>query len=1261
MERNDADILRAHVADLLGERDTTRILSETAEFLPGDGRAEAAGSQDLLRKLISGAPLTPDEQFGVEAIILPDLRPSPLIRDGDFTLTHPLWVHLNDQPTHDRLRARLASIGRIELPNHPTLPYGGTGFVVGDGLLMTNRHVAAIFASGLGTDGLIFDASMGTGVDFLREADSDASAFLSVAGVVMIHPYWDMALLRVEGLGPDRTPLRLSLSDPDAIAGREMVVVGYPAFDPRNDAAVQNTVFGGVYNVKRLQPGLMRARRRVVSFGHEVDALTHDSSTLGGNSGSAVIDVATGEVVGLHFGGRYRDANFAVPAGDLARDGRVIDAGVSFAGAPVRGGGAGDAAWAALGARTAAPEAGATVAAAVSGRVSVEIPLRITVELGEARTTPAPASGAAPAAPAAEGAAPPVLDQDYAARPGYDPDFLGAPVPFPRPADPSLVAVTADGGWEARYHHFSIAMHRARRLALITAANVDASPARKRPGELPAAAYTRKGLAGRDRDTWFADPRLPALAQLPDRFYVKDRGSFDRGHIVRREDVAWGDSYDEMRRANIDSFHVTNCSPQVAGFNQADGAVNWGELENEVMRQAGAERLSVFAGPVLAPDDQVFAGLDDDGAIRARIPSRFWKVIASGAGGAIRAYGFVLEQDLSAVQWEYVVNPVWRPFMAPLGDIERLAGVVFPGILRAGDQAATPLGAEIARWLAPSPPPATPPAPHAPAADVDALLADLAPIFEGWRAQQAHKGGGEPGARFVLNFEAAPPGDAALAAMLEARLGLTLTVGPLFGADPEFDRYRLVEIPDVSRIDRPDMFDLARAIRALTDAGTVDPDLGSDFYDWDRETPDAAAPESADFAIWCWAPDREKPLDPDWAIKATHVPEAWAFSAASGRPAKGEGIVVFQPDTGVVDHEELPPGLLADPRGANFVEPGQPPRDLLLEGNPGHGTATGSVVASPEAGAMRGSAPRATLVPVRALTSVVVFDQSRVAQAIDHARRNGAHVISMSLGGVFSSALHAALRRAVKANIIVIAAAGNCVGIVVWPARYAEAIAVGGINVKLDPWRGSSSGSAVAISGPAEFVLRADARDATAPTTAVSGGQGTSFATAHLAGVAALWLAHHGRDALIAGLAPGRTLQAAFRAALAGSASRPPGFDSGNFGAGIVDANALVRLDPAAALAGGAEAVAEAPEAVDDGLDSALAEVFGVGAVEAAGPAMEDGQNRIELACAALERARAARGRRATREALPPLGLSGGLRAALAPGALKAMGAGDAR
>ena len=47
------------------------------------------------------------------------------------------------------ISARFPKIGRIDLPLNLLIPYGGTGFVVGDGLLMTNRHVAQLFSGGL--------------------------------------------------------------------------------------------------------------------------------------------------------------------------------------------------------------------------------------------------------------------------------------------------------------------------------------------------------------------------------------------------------------------------------------------------------------------------------------------------------------------------------------------------------------------------------------------------------------------------------------------------------------------------------------------------------------------------------------------------------------------------------------------------------------------------------------------------------------------------------------------------------------------------------------------------------------------------------------------------------------------------------------------------------------------------------------------------------------------------------------------------------
>lgn len=294
----------------------------------------------------------------------------------------------------------------------------------------------------------------------------------------------------------------------------------------------------------------------------------------------------------------------------------------------------------------------------------------------------------APAAGAFEALVEPFRDQDYAGRRGYDAGFLGARLPLPEVVDETLVSRLDDGSHVIPYEHFSIVVEKGRRLALFTASNVDADPARKEPE--PGRDYSRDGLSGlgdKDLEKWFTDPRIPAGDQLPDRFFTKDRKSFDRGHIVMREEVAWGSTYDEVRRANGDTYHVTNCSPQIATFNRSTLKGVWGQLENLILDQAETERYSVFAGPVFRADDRFFSGVDDEGPVRVAIPRQFWKVVVAQKDAALQAFGFVLDQDLSQTDLEFAVDEVWRTRMISVADLARLvASITFPPELHASDQ-----------------------------------------------------------------------------------------------------------------------------------------------------------------------------------------------------------------------------------------------------------------------------------------------------------------------------------------------------------------------------------------------------------------------------------------------------------------------------------------------------------------------------------------------------------------------------------------------
>ena len=259
----------------------------------------------------------------------------------------------------------------------------------------------------------------------------------------------------------------------------------------------------------------------------------------------------------------------------------------------------------------------------------------------------------------------PQHDTDYRKRRGYDANFLGSniQVSMPKPRASSVLARLKAGGTRLDYQNFSIQMHAKRRLALITACNVTREARLRKPE--PNRDYSRKALGGmgeNDTERWFLDERLDSRFQLPDAFFTRDEGAFDKGHVVRREDIAWGRDYASVVRANGDTFHVTNCSPQVAQFNQsARGKDNWGDLENLVLTGAADGRLCVFAGPVLDDEDETFVGRGEDGRIlRAKIPSRYWKVVVAAATDGIAAYGFVLEQDLSGVDLEFTVSQNFR-------------------------------------------------------------------------------------------------------------------------------------------------------------------------------------------------------------------------------------------------------------------------------------------------------------------------------------------------------------------------------------------------------------------------------------------------------------------------------------------------------------------------------------------------------------------------------------------------------------------------
>jgi len=408
------------------------------------------------------------------------------------------------------------------------------------------------------------------------------------------------------------------------------------------------------------------------------------------------------------------------------------------------------------------------------------------------------------------------------------------------------------------------------------------------------------------------------------------------------------------------------------------------------------------------------------------------------------------------------------------------------------------------------------------------------------------------------------------AQLKEEMPGIGVSVEPVF-LDEKASTFFIVTLPGSSFDDLPGSpFDLAYKLEASLGYVSVEPDIETDFVDWNGAGASTQFGAASTLKSRCFIENEPDPSVSDlgWALRMIKVDQA-----RSNHNITGKGIKIAHIDTGIAQHVETANIDVAS--GLNLVEKTAGAWDPLIKDgighNPGHGTATSSVIVSnggltststSAPGRVSGVAPNANLFPIRAIKTVVRLKQGKVARAIDEARKAKAHVITMSLGGLWSWALRAALKKAVKANIIVLAAAGNCVREVVFPARFSDCIAVAGMNEDKEPWRGTSRGSEVDFCAPGQFVWCARRNASGASTHNIGPGQGTSFAVALSAGVASLWLEKHGRSTLIKSLGKNETLQDRFRSVAKATAQQAPKIPR-SLGAGFLDANALMQTSSA--------------------------------------------------------------------------------------------------
>ncbi|MBC8112816.1 MAG: trypsin-like peptidase domain-containing protein [Candidatus Saccharimonas sp.] len=317
----------------------------------------------------------------------------------------------------DKLLPLLPLIGRIDVVNFPGNDFVGTGWFVAEDVVVTNRHVASLvakwdgrqFAFTRGIGGRTIESSLCNAHEFDDPAPT-ADRVFKITQVLYIEPESgpnDIAFVRVERRAGGATPQFIPIASSDVGNDVPVCVIGYPARATRRvipDQALMEQLYRGRYDVKRAAPGL--------GMGTRGGLTEHDCTTLGGNSGSVVVDLQ-GRAVGLHFAGLYEEANYAVRATTLAayvsgrRWNQPIIVGETRS--------------------PTSPQPGLAIALP-NGSVTVTVPLTLTISLG----TPVVGSGV-PAGSGGAGAPPKVAQVEEAVRAFWESrpeDVLAARVGF---------------------------------------------------------------------------------------------------------------------------------------------------------------------------------------------------------------------------------------------------------------------------------------------------------------------------------------------------------------------------------------------------------------------------------------------------------------------------------------------------------------------------------------------------------------------------------------------------------------------------------------------------------------------------------------------------------------------------------------------------------------------------------------------------------------------------------------------------------------
>jgi hypothetical protein len=297
--------------------------SEAASHYSAELASGRLESDAALESVLEDEPGLTGRDLMLETIVRKE-RPVLFVRDDWLDIKNVTTFGFEAEELVRDLNARrntlkplMPLVGRIDVTSFPGAEFLGTAWFVDADIVVTNRHVAELIAR---WDGRRYAFSRGisgtitASVNTLHEFDDltgDSARSFAVEEVLYIErdPAVDIAFLKVRRRTDGARPDRIAIAMADAAPDTSVVTVGYPARASKRvipDQQLMEDLYRGRFDVKRAAPGLALPR--------DGASWRHDCTTLGGASGSPVLDPQTGAAVGLHFAGLYEEANFAVPA-----------------------------------------------------------------------------------------------------------------------------------------------------------------------------------------------------------------------------------------------------------------------------------------------------------------------------------------------------------------------------------------------------------------------------------------------------------------------------------------------------------------------------------------------------------------------------------------------------------------------------------------------------------------------------------------------------------------------------------------------------------------------------------------------------------------------------------------------------------------------------------------------------------------------------------------------------------------------------------